>query len=209
MAVDRIAPRDVTLPTGRGAVRCAYHPVAGATAAVLAVGGTDGGLDGPADALYPDLADDLVAAGRAVLRVDFRGRIAPGIVAEGVHDLEAGLQFLREEGLERFGVVGHSFGGAVVIAAAAAAPDVVTIATLSTQTAGAQPVSTLAPRSILFIHGLDDIRLSPDCSRLLYRLAGEPKRIELLEGARHSLRQRREDVRQLLNDWFMETLPLS
>ncbi len=205
--VDRVAPREITLSTARGPVRCAYHAVEAATAAVLAVGGTDGGLDGPADALYPDLADDLAAIGLATLRVDFRGRIAPGSVAEGVHDLEAGLEFLRGEGLQRFGVVGHSFGGAVVIATAAEAADVVTIATLSTQTAGAQPVSTLAPRPVLFIHGLDDIRLSPDCSRLLYRLAGEPKRIELLEGARHSLRQRREDVRRLLREWFAETLP--
>jgi pimeloyl-ACP methyl ester carboxylesterase len=206
--VDRVAPREVTLSTARGPVRCAYHAVDAATVGVLAVGGTDGGLDGPADALYPDLADDLAAIGMTTLRIDFRGRLAPGIVAEGVFDLEAGLQFLRKEGLRRFGVVGHSFGGAVVIAAAADAPDVVSVATLSTQTAGAQPVSTLAPRPILLIHGLDDIRLSPDCSRLLYRLAGEPKRIELLEGARHSLRQRREDVRRLLREWFAETLPL-
>jgi pimeloyl-ACP methyl ester carboxylesterase len=141
-----------------------------------------------------------------MLRVDFRGRIAPGIVAEGVHDLKAGLAFLREQGLQRFGVVGHSFGGAVVIATAAEERDVASVVTLSTQTAGAQPVAQIAPRPILLIHGLDDIRLSPDCSRLLYRLAGEPKRIELLEGARHSLRQRREDVRRLVVDWFRDTL---
>jgi fermentation-respiration switch protein FrsA (DUF1100 family) len=187
-------------------VQCAYHAAAGASAAVLAVGGTDGGLDGPADQIYPTLADDFAGLGLATLRVDFRGRIAPGIVAEGVHDLEAGLAFLREEGLTRFGVVGHSFGGAVVIATAASAPDVASVATLSTQTAGAQPVAQIAPRPILLIHGLDDIRLSPDCSRLLYRLAGDPKRLELLEGARHSLRQRREDVRRLLVDWFRDTL---
>jgi hypothetical protein len=41
---------------------------------------------------------------------------------------------------------------------------------------------------------------------MLHRLAGEPKRLVLLEGATHSLRQRREEVRRLLVDWFVETL---
>ena len=51
-----------------------------------------------ADALYPDLTEDLAAAGIATLRVDFRGRIAPGVVAEGVHDVEVGLAFLAAQG---------------------------------------------------------------------------------------------------------------
>lgn len=200
------SPRLIELPTSRGPVGCAYHPVPGATAAVLAVGGTDGGLDGPADALYPDLAADLLAMGVATLRVDFRLRTAPGSVPEGVFDVQAGLAFLRAEGITRIGLVGHSFGGAVVIAAAVDAPDVVSVATLATQTAGTHRVAELAPRALLLIHGLDDIRLSPDCSRLLYQRAGEPKRLELLAGARHSLRQCREEVRRLLIEWFAETL---
>lgn len=207
--VESTSAQEIALPSNRGPVVCAYHPVAGSTSAVLAVGGTDGGLDGPADALYPDLAQDLAALGIAMLRVDFRGRIAPGIVDEGVHDVLTGLDFLAAEGIERVGLVGHSFGGAVVIAAAARSPQVVTVATLAAQTAGAQPVVELAPRPLLLIHGLDDIRLSPDCSRLLYRMAGEPKRLELLEGARHSLRQRRADVRRLLLEWFTDTLARS
>ncbi len=202
------APLELAINTNRGPVRCAYHPVPHATTAVLMVGGTDGGLDGPADAIYPALADDFGEHGIAALRVDFRGRIAPGSVPEGVFDVETGLEFLRSDGLQRFALVGHSFGGAVVIAAAAATEDVVSITTLAAQTAGAQPVAILAPRcAALFIHGLDDIRLSPDCSRLLYRLAGEPKRLELLEGGRHSLRQCREEVRSLVLGWFEETLP--
>lgn len=203
------APRLLDLTTARGAVPCAYHAVRGATGAVLAVGGTDGGLDGPADALYPDLGADLAVGGTAMLRLDFRLRTAPGSVPEGVFDVQAGLAFLRAEGITRIGLVGHSFGGAVVIDAAVEAADVVTVATLATQTAGAQRVTELAPRPLLLIHGLDDIRLSPDCSRLLYQRAGEPKRLELLTGARHSLRQSREEVRRLLIEWFTATLPVT
>jgi hypothetical protein len=197
------------LPTTRGEVPCAYHAVPGATTAVLAVGGTDGGFDGPADALYPDLGADLAANGTAMLRLDFRLRTAPGSLPEGVFDVQAGLAFLRGEGIARIGLVGHSFGGAVVIAAAVEAADVVSVATLATQTAGAQRVAELAPRPLLLIHGLDDIRLSPDCSRLLYQRAREPKRLELLPGARHSLRQSREQVRRLLLEWFAVTLSVT
>lgn len=200
------SPGPLTLHCARGSIRCVYHALPATDAAVVMVGGTDGGVDGPADALYPDLAADLGAVGAAVLRVDFRLHRAPGDVDEGVYDVRNGIAFLREQGIQRVGLLGHSFGGAVVIAAAVEEPAVTAVATLATQTAGALRVGALAPRPVLFVHGLDDQRLSPDCSRLLYRLAGEPKRIELLPGARHSLRQRREDVRRMLRDWFRETL---
>ena len=204
-------PRELEVPSQRGPIRCAYHPPAGTErpgggAAVIMVGGGDGGLDGPADALYPDLAADLGAGGVGALRLDFRIHRFPGDVDEGAHDVRAGVTFLVEQGVERVGLLGHSFGGAVVIEAAVDEPAVAAVATLSTQTAGAQRVAKLAPRPLLLIHGLDDDRLPPQCSRTLYELAGQPKRIELLEGARHSLRQRREDVRRLLLDWFAETL---
>jgi len=196
----------VTLPSARGPISCAYHPVEGATAAVAMVGGGDGGLDGPAKAIYPTLAEDFAAQGVATLRVDFRIHKFPGDVAEGVHDLLEGVRYLLTQGIERIGVLGHSFGGAVVIEAAAQEPRIASVVTLATQTAGAERVASVAPRPLLLVHGLDDDRLKPDLSRQLYRLAGDPRRLELLEGATHSLRQRREDVRVLVRDWFLETL---
>ena len=170
------------------------------------VGGGDGGLDGPAEKLYPDLAMDFAAGGIAALRLDFRIHRFPGDVSEALHDVEAGIGFLAGHGYNRIGLLGHSFGGAVVIEAAARNRSVVSVATLATQTAGALRVDEIAPRPILLAHGLDDIRLSPDCSRYLYTQAGEPRRLVLLEGATHSLRQRREELRALLIDWFCETL---
>ena len=195
----------VELPSARGPVRCAYHPAEGVMAVIM-VGGGDGGLDGPAAGLYPDLSETLRARGISALRLDFRIHRFPGDLDSGVCDVGAGLDFLAREGVERAGLLGHSFGGAVVIAAAAGDPSVASVATLATQTAGAERVGEVAPRPLLLIHGLDDVRLPADCSRRLYRAAGEPKRLELLAGARHSLRQRREDVRRLLIDWFVDTL---
>ncbi len=170
------------------------------------VGGGDGGLDGPAEKLYPDLAGDLQALGIGTLRLDFRIHSFPGDLDSGVHDVLEGIRFLLERGYRRIGLAGHSFGGAVVIDAAARESAVASVATLAAQTAGAQRVGEISPRPVLFVHGLADIRLPADCSRQLHRLAGEPKRLVLFEDATHSLRQRREELRKLLADWFVETL---
>ena len=199
-------PRIIELDSARGAIRCAWHPVAGAEAAVVMVGGGDGGLDGPANALYPDLAADLAARGIAALRLDFRIHTFPGPMGDGVFDVLRGVEFLASEGVQRAGLAGHSFGGAVVIEAGVQSERVASVATLATQTAGAQRVGELAPTPLLLVHGLADDRLPPDCSRLLHEMAGDPKRLELFEGATHSLRQRREEVRTLLLDWFTDTL---
>ena len=188
----------------RGGVRCALHWVDGAASGVVMVGGGDGGLEGPAEALYPTLGEDLAGLEIATLRVDFRVHRFPGDVEEGVADVLAEVRYLIEQGIERVGVLGHSFGGAVVIEAAAEEPLIRSVVTLATQTAGAQRVGEIAP--LLLVHGLDDVRLSPDCSRMLHRMAGEPKQLVLLEGATHSLRQRREDVRELVRGWYVETL---
>lgn len=199
-------PRHVEVDSARGAIHCAFSAPALDGPVVVMVGGGDGGLDGPVG-LYPALAEELAAVGIGTLRVDFRIHRFPGPVDEGVHDVRAAVAWLTGRGVTRVGLLGHSFGGAVVIEAAAQEPDcVVSIATLATQTAGAQRVDQLAPRPLLLIHGLDDVRLSPDCSRLLYSLAGEPKELVLLESATHSLRQRHSEVRELLVEWFVRTL---
>ncbi|HWO94673.1 MAG TPA: alpha/beta hydrolase, partial [Dehalococcoidia bacterium] len=103
-------------------------------------------------------------------------------------------------------IVGHSFGGAVAISAAARDRRIAAVVGLSNQTAGAQPVGRIAPRPLLLVHGLDDDRLPPSLSRTIYAWAGEPKGLVLLAGARHSLRQRREDLRAILIRWLTEAL---
>jgi pimeloyl-ACP methyl ester carboxylesterase len=197
----------IEVPSARGPVRAIYHaPRRADGPVVLCVGGFDGGFDGPADGLFPALAEDLAPAGLGVMRVDFIDRRSPGIVPNGAADVTATIEELARRGVRRFGLLGHSFGAAVMIWAGARTPAVETVVCLSAQTAGATDVSKLSPRPVLFIHGLDDIRLSPDCSRYLYSLAGEPKRLVLLEGARHSLRQRAPEVRELVREWLVQIL---
>jgi alpha/beta superfamily hydrolase len=196
----------VGLTTERGVVSCRYHEGRRGGGAVVFVGGTDGGFDGPANGIYATLAEDLRTAGVSSLRLDFRLHRAPGDVEEGSHDVLAGVAFLKSEGAGRIGLVGHSYGGAVVINAAALSEDVDAVVTLSTQTAGTTLVSRIAPRPFLLVHGELDTRLPPRCSRYVYEHAGEPTELVILPGAKHSLRQRREELRTLLREWLVEKL---
>lgn len=196
----------VDIPSARGTVVAALTSPRADAPVVVMVGGGDGGLDGPVG-LYVALAADLAAAGIATLRVDFRIHRFPGPVEDGVHDVRAAIDWLAGRGSGSIGLLGHSFGGAVVIEAGVEeGARVASVATLATQTAGAQRVGELAPRPLLLVHGLEDVRLSPDCSRLLHSMAGEPRELVLLEGATHSLRQRQPEVRAMLVEWFARTL---
>jgi hypothetical protein len=194
------------LQTERGDVPGLYHAGRPGAGAIICVGGFDGGFDGPAEAIFATLAEDLLEDGIGTLRLSYRVLGSPGNVEEAVYDVLAAVSFLTAEETGRIGLVGHSFGGAVVISAAALSPDVTAVVTMSTQTAGTALTPRVAPRPLLLIHGEEDRRLPPDCSRYVYRMAGEPKELVILPGARHSLRQSREELRQLLRRWLVEKL---
>jgi hypothetical protein len=200
------AGQPVVLHGQRGDVTAVFHAVAGAEAAVIWVGGTDGGVDGPADAIYPTLAADLATEGIASLRVALRVLGSPGNLAEALHDVQAGIAFLEGNSIRRVGLVGHSFGGAVVIAASVLSDKVAAVVTLSSQMGGTERVAEVSPRPLLLVHGQADDRLPPRSSQNIYDRAREPKRLVFLPDTRHSLRQRRPELRQLVRDWLVEKL---
>jgi cephalosporin-C deacetylase-like acetyl esterase len=200
----------VRLVTSRGyrGVDCRYYYTAGASNAVIWVGGVGGGWDTPAKGLYPHLCQKLIIKDINSLRVCFR---YPTDLCESVLDVIEGIHFLERQGIESVGLVGHSFGGAVVIqaaAAAAASSDIVrTIVTLSTQSYGAEGVSRRKQgSSILLIHGTDDKVLPPYCSSYLYNLANDPKEIIFYKGATHGLDEPAEQVHQMVHDWLVKHL---
>ncbi len=200
-------PVRVDLPSARGPIACLYHPGRTGAGGVLWMGGTDGGFLGPADGIYETMSEDLAARGVASLRLSFRILTAPGILEEAVFDALEGISYLRQDGVGPLALVGHSFGGAVAITAAVLSNGgIAGVATLATQSAGTQLAGRLAPTPLLLVHGSQDRRLPVECSRYVYRLAHQPKELLILEGARHSLRQRREEMRQLLEDWLLQRL---
>jgi dienelactone hydrolase len=121
-------------------------------------------------------------------------------------DLLAGVVYLRDDGFEPVVVVGHSFGGAVVIGAGAHSPHVKGVVSLSPQTFGADRARQVSPRPLLLVHGKSDTRLPYMCAVQIYNLAAEPKELVLYDGAEHRLEECRDELEQLLRDWIPATL---
>jgi pimeloyl-ACP methyl ester carboxylesterase len=194
----------VKLTTSREDIHCRYYPVAGTKQAAIWVGGVGGGWDTPAKGLYPRLCEELTSEGIASLRVRYR---YPTDLVEAVLDVLAGITFLHDEGIESIALIGHSFGGAVVIQAASQSEDVRTVVTLATQSYGANPVRELATRcSILLLHGTADPVLTPFCSQHVYQLALEPKHLILYPGATHGLDEVADEVHSCVRNWVIEQL---
>jgi alpha/beta superfamily hydrolase len=163
----------VQIETSRGRIDCAYYRAEGTDKGVIMVTGVGGGFDTPADRLYPRLCADLRESDISSLRIKFRN---PKNLAEALIDILVGMEFLESENVRIFGLIGHSFGGAVVVQAAYNKKNVKTIVMLSTQGSGIDPISLLPKdTSVFLIHGEEDETISPDVSVLAYNLAHEPK----------------------------------
>ncbi|WP_119154591.1 alpha/beta hydrolase [Caldimonas tepidiphila] len=200
-APDEDGVEAVRLHTDAGTIDCRYHAGGPGEAAVLWVFGAGGGLGGPAGGLYTRLAKRLAPEGIASLRLDYR---RPAELVPCVLDVLMGIGYLGTRGRSRVVLVGHSFGGAVVIASGALSEAVIGVAALSSQTAGADAVADLSPRPLLLMHGTDDEILPDLCSRDLYRRAGEPRRLLLYEGCRHGLDQCRDEIDRDLGEWILD-----
>lgn len=200
----------VKLDTQRGEIVCRYYSSNThnpASVAVVYVTGVGGGWGTPAIGLYPRLCCSLARIGIDGLRVRYRH---PTDLLESVFDTLTGIAFLRDEHrIKAIGLVGHSFGGAVVIQAAVQASDIVsTLVTLATQSYGAAHVISKLKHgtSALMIHGSDDKVLPAYCSEEVYQKAHDPKQIVLCQGASHGLDEVSEEVYELVYDWLVNSL---
>ncbi|MGK7878214.1 MAG: alpha/beta hydrolase [Xenococcaceae cyanobacterium] len=198
----------VRLTTSRGHVNCRYYSVPGTGRGAIWVGGVGGGLlggwDSPAKGLYPRLCQELIEEGIASLRVRYRYENIP---QESIFDVRTGLSYLENEGIKVAALIGHSFGGTVVIQSATMETSVSTVVTLATQRSAGSSVSGLAPQcSLLLLHGTADKVLPAFCSEYVYKLAHQPKRLILYEGAGHNLDEVSEAVRQVVRDWIVQKL---
>lgn len=192
----------IRLETSRGQIEGILHAVEGGSGAVVCVGGAMGGIEGPANGLYGRLPALLADAKLTVLRINYR---EPNKFEECVLDALAGCSFLKGIGASAVVLVGHSFGGAVVIKAGELAPIVRAVVSMSPQLYGTRQVEQL-DKPLLLVHGMDDKILSHEASEDIYRRANEPKRMVLLAGAGHSLSESKDEVERLLASWIPEQL---
>jgi pimeloyl-ACP methyl ester carboxylesterase len=185
----------IVLRTSRGDISCLFTACEGQPGVALMVGGALGGFDGPAGGVYRDLAGRLVEQGFSTLRVNYR---QPGEFEECVMDVLGALSFLKGIGGGSVVLIGHSFGGAVVIKAGELSPAVAAVAALSSQRFGTSTVENLAPRPLLLVHGTADTTLPYEASEDIHERARQPKKLVLLEGAGHGLFEARDDLVEML-----------
>ena len=197
------AGEGLVLRTSRGDVAAIRHAAPESTRAVVWVCGARGGFGGPASGIYAELAEEFVGQGITSLRMDYR---QPNNIQECALDLLAGVNFLRATGYGPAVVVGHSFGGAVVIAGAAFSDHVAGVVSLSPQTYGAQGAGMLSPTPLLVVHGKADTRLPFSCAVAIHDWAKEPRELVLYEGAEHRLDECRTELMDLLREWIPERL---
>ena len=189
--------------TSRGDFAAILHRASNADQGVIWVCGARGGFGGPGPDTYARMAEKFTGEGITSLRLDYR---YANDVFECALDLLAGVAFLKGTGHEPVVVVGHSFGGAVVIAAGANSAHIKGVVALSPQTYGAGMAGQVTPRKLLVVHGKADTRLAFACGQQIYDMANEPKELVLYEGAEHRLEECRDDLEELLGRWIPETL---
>ena len=189
--------------TSRGSFNAILHRAPDTDRAVIWVCGASGGFGGPGPGIYARMSERFVGEGITSLRLDYR---LPNDVFECAMDLLAGVAYLKSADHKPVVVVGHSFGGAVVIAAGANSEHIKGVIALSPQTYGAGMAGQVAPRKLLVVHGKADTRLSFSCGQQIYDMAQEPKELVLYEGAEHRLEECRDDLEELLGKWIPETL---
>lgn len=185
-------------------------------AAVLAAHRFSGGNAGLAAS---QLMRSLTELGMAVLCVDFAGLGGTGDVPAGaafgssLDDLAAAAGQLRSLVTAPVILVGHSLGGAAVLAMAARVPEaraVVTIAAPAdrSQVAGHR-IATLR-RALLVLHSPRDEVVGIDNARTIFDAARHPKSFISLDGADHRLTRRADATyaASVIAAWAARYLPV-
>ena len=194
------AGEGLVLRTSRGDIPAIQHAAPESTRAVIWVCGARGGFGGPASGLYAELSQEFTGQGITSLRMDYR---QPNNIQECALDLLAGVNFLRATGYGPAVVVGHSFGGAVVIAGGAFSDHVAGVVSLSPQTYGAQGAGMLSPTGQCWTFDeRADTRLPFSCAVAIHDWAKEPRELVLYEGAEHRLEECRAELMDLLREWI-------
>jgi len=192
----------VILKSTKGDIEGIFHRAEG-PAGVVWVSGSLGGLDGPSFGIFETVSAALVKDGISSLRLNYR---FPGDFDQCVYDVLVGVNFFRQSTVDNIALVGHSFGGAVVIMAATMSTEVKAVVGLSSQIYGTHRVSELSPKPLLLIHGDRDRNLPVRSSWHIFEHAKEPKEIVIYKGSGHFLRECHQELYELLRSWLIDKL---
>jgi fermentation-respiration switch protein FrsA (DUF1100 family) len=190
-----------------GLLSLLWHKVVNSTepngAGVVMGGGAMGGLLG-GGGLYHHLGRQLAELSIPSVSVGWR---QPNNLDVCTNDMLAAMQLMAAEGATRFVTIGHSFGGAIAIRAAASVPQslVPGIVTLATQSGGCEPAESLRDRELLLFHGDNDQILPHMTSEMVQMIAGTGELV-ILPGADHLLATELETISDRLIQWIPDLL---
>lgn len=171
---------------------------------IILVPGAGGGFESPAHDLYGFLATRMQEHGICTLQLRHPH---PAQLDPCVHDVVAAATCMRQRGIKRLALVGWSFGGAVVLQAAAQIPEAVAVVTVATQSFGTDAVANLPEDCwLLLLHGSADDVLPPDCSMHVYQKASDRKELLLYPDAGHALTEVSYQVHQTVYQWLFRKL---
>ena len=193
--------RHVEIYTMKGLLTFHRHGPLDAENVVLMCGGAMGGVLGPADAMYFELAEFYAAHGIGTVRVGYR---RPNDLGECLHDLAAAADLCTRSGATRFITMGHSFGGAVALNAGMAFRDhCAGVVLLATQSAGCEHADQIGDTPLLLLHGDTDHILPHMASEMVRMIAGTGELV-ILPGAGHLLTEAAVELRERLSSWVPE-----
>ena len=192
--------RHIEAYTLEGLLTFLWHGDPGNERVVVMCGGAMGGLLGPGNGLYHALGETFAAEGIGTIRVGYR---RPNDLPACVLDVAAATDLAHRNGGRRYVLVGHSFGGAVVVNAGIALRAMTAgVVTLSTQSAGCESAGALQ-RPLLLLHGDRDELLPVMASQAVRALAGSGE-LEVLPGAGHLLTEAADHLRDRLHRWISD-----
>ncbi|MGH2995448.1 MAG: alpha/beta hydrolase [Gaiellaceae bacterium] len=177
-------PATVTFRTSDGVELSGTLRGEGSRAVVLAHMAGGSGED------WATVAEELAGGGRTVLAFDFRGHGDSGgtsAPASAPVDLEAAVAFVRDRGAESVVLVGASLGGmAVATVGGKLGAEGVAVVSAPFSFGGLDvlpaDIEALGGEKLFVVAEGDEV--APDI-REMFRLAGEPKRLEALSGSAH------------------------
>jgi len=194
----------IAISTDAGEVKSRYYAVSGSQQAVIWLSGERGGWDTPGQDLYPQLSYALQSIDIASLHVRNRH---PKELQACVADALAGAKFLQQQQIKQLAIVGYSFGSVVAIQSAVRQPITRTVVLLGAQNQDVDPVIDLPDRcSLLVVHGMADQVVSPSCSKYVYSLAHDPKRIVFYGAADHRFKAVASELYHLVYGWLRAEL---
>jgi alpha/beta superfamily hydrolase len=193
----------LTVSTARGLIEARLFEAPEPLAGIVLVGNAGGDFESPADGLYDRLGETLSKEGIAVLRLRFR---EPSQLPDAEHDVLAGCRVLLDLGVERLGLVGHGFGGAAVLRAAAWEPEAQAIVTLAAQSPGDTDLKHLPKRHVLLVHGKADTVQPATASEQVHSVVGDKAELTLIDGAGHRLDEAAPAVFRQVHDWLLAKL---